>query len=267
MIRLRARCAAAGSILLLLLGGCRSAEPASGGPDPRASDTLRVVVAPMNIPIRLAPDLEDAVDRVTQELILYLQSHGARVSVIYGSDAWSLWRESEAALAEERQQDPDATAVASVFSRALASETPFDLLVLPSLVYREARVVGRWAEWDGVRRRVRFRVRSEVPVGRADLLPGPVDATDRGTTAQLTPDYRGQITGISLHALVFTPQGVGVLQGLGGLDLIYDAVQRPSGSGEFSLLRLQSDLLGDQGHVREGVAHALEPLLDPSRGR
>ncbi len=258
---------AAAAAILLFVTGCRSAEPRLGEVDGGAPGGLRVVVAPMNLPIPLSPDLEDAVDPVTKELIRYLKAHGARVSVIFESDAWSLWRDAAAAVQQGRQGEPDLAAVASVFSRALAAETPFDLLLLPSLVYREAKVTGRYAQWDGVRRRIRFRIRSGVPLGRAQPIPDPVDTTDRSTAGPVAPDYRGQITGLSLHALVFTPQGAGVFQGFGGLDLVHDTVQKREGSGESSFLRLHAQLLDDQDHVREGIALALDPYLAQSRSQ
>jgi hypothetical protein len=233
-----------------------------GGPG-----SLRVVVAPMNLPIQLPPDLEDAVDPVTKELIRYLKAHGARVSTIFESDAWSLWRDAAEAVQEGREGEPDLAAVASVFSRALAGESRFDLLLLPSLVYREAKVTGRHAQWDGVRRRIRFRVRSGVPLGRAQPIPDPVDSSDRSTAGPVVPDYRGQITGLSLHTLIFTPEGTGVFQGFGGLDLVHDTVQRREGAGESSFLRLHSQLLDNPEHVREGIALALDPYLAQSRAQ
>lgn len=262
----RAGRAAAAAILLVAVG-CRSAEPRVAETDPEGSGNLRFLVAPMNLPIQLSPDLEDAVDPVTRELIRYLRAHGARVSMIFESDAWSLWRDAAEAVQRGREGEPDLAAVASVFSRAIAEETSFDLLLLPSLVYREAKVTGRYAQWDGVRRRIRFRIRSGVPLGRAQPIPDPVDSTDRSTSGPVAPDYRGQITGLSLHALVFTPQGIGVFQGFGGLDLVHDAVQKREGSGESSFLRLHSQLLDDEEHVREGIALALDPYLAQSRSQ
>ena len=256
---------AAAAAILLLTAGCRGLEPRVVELDRGGTGTLRVVVAPLNLPLQLALDLEDAVDPVTQELIRYLQQNDARVSVIFAPDAWALWRDSTAAVQKKGSDPPDVAAVASVFSRSLANEADFDLLVFPSLVYRDARVMGRHAHWDGVRRRIRFRIPSGVPIGRAQSIPDPLDPTDLGGSP--APEYRGQITGLSLHALVFTPEGRGVFQGFGGLDLVHDTVQKREGSGDDSFLRLHSKILGNTEHVREGIALALGPYLVQSRSR
>ena len=258
---------AGATAILLLSAGCRSPQPRVVDLDRGGAGTLRVVVAPLNLPIQLAPDLEDAVDPVTQELIRYLQAHDGRVSVIFGPDAWNLWRDSAEALQKGREEPPDLAAVASVFSRALSKESDFDLLVLPSLVYRDARVTGRVAQWDGVRRRIRFRIRSAAPRGSAPSIADPVDSSNLSVAEPVAPDYRGQITGLSLHALVFTPEGRGVFQGFGGLDLVHDTVQKREGSGDDSFLRLHAKLLDNPEHVREGIALALDPYLVQSRSQ
>jgi hypothetical protein len=253
---------AAAAAILLVSAGCRSPGPRVVGHDRGAAGGVHVVVAPMNLSLQLSPDLEDVVEPVTQELIRYLQAHDARVSVIFAPDAWTLWRDSAAAVQEGRKEAP---AVAAVFSRMLAAETDFDLLVLPSLVFRDAQVSGRVAQWDGVRRRIRFRLRSGIPLGRTQPIPDPLVATDRSAVGPGAGDYRGQITGLSLHALVFTPEGRGLFQGFGGLDLVHDTVQKRDGSSDSSFLRLRTKLLDDADHVREGIALALDPYLVQSR--
>jgi hypothetical protein len=193
------------------LAGCSS--PASR-PRPLefghgAPGSARVVVAPLNLAVQLAPDLEDAVDPVQNEVIRYLQRQGVRVAVIWDPDAWTLWRDAEAAVQKSRHSPPELAQVASVFSHELANHADYDLIVFPSLVYRDARVEGRIAQWDGVRRRIRFRARSGAAIGRAQPIPDPVVSTDRGANT-VVPQWRGRITGLSLHALVFTPEGRGV---------------------------------------------------------
>jgi hypothetical protein len=221
----------------------------------------------MNLAVPLAPDLEDAVEPVDAELIRYLQARGARVAVIWPPDAATLWRDSVAALQAKRDGPPPFAAAASVFSRALAGHADYDLLVLPSLVFRDAEVMGRFAHWDGVRRRIRLRVRSGSPLGRAQPIPDPMVSTDRGSAGPVTPEWRGHITALSIHALVLTPEGRGVFQGFGGLDLVHDPVKEREGSPDQPMLHLQSSVLRSSAHVREGVALALDPYMEKSRSR
>jgi hypothetical protein len=247
--------------------GCHPAKPRLHPLESGSASALRIVVAPMNLAVPLWPDLEDAVEPVNDELIRYLQESGFRVAVIWVPDATALWRDSAAAVQQEREEPPEFAEIAGVFSRLLAREAEFDLLVLPSLVFREAEVQGRFAQWDGVRRRIRFRASSAAPVGRAQPFPDPFNSTDRSAPGPLNPEWRGRITGLSVHALLITPQGSAVYQGLGGLDLVHDAIRSSGGSGVESSLRLQHRLLEDSEHVREGISLALRSYLAESLAR
>ena len=74
--------------------------------------------------------------------------------MIWPDDARGLWRDSMLAIQGSGSGAPDLEAAAGVLVRALSEHADFDLLLMPSLVYRKARVTGRHAHWDGVRRRV-----------------------------------------------------------------------------------------------------------------
>jgi len=209
----------------------------------------------MNLAIPLGADLADAAESVQWELIRYLQAHGARVAVIYAPDASALWRETEEALSPPGSDRPPPEAIASAFARAVEAESPYDRLVMPSLVYRDARVEGRVAQWDGVRRRIRF-----VPGLPEAATPDVVQAMENRIEASPSSrEVRGKITGLSFHTLVFDGQGKLVFQGLGGLDLVH--VVREGKGAEGSSLRLQPQLLADAANVREGIAVALDPYL------
>ena len=250
-----------------LAAGCRSPQTRALEFGSGAAGSTRVVVAPLNLPVQLSPDLEDAVDPVSAEMIRYLQGRGTRVAVIWAPDAWSLWRDSTAALQASGRPAPDIAEVAATFSHSLADHADYDLIVFPSLVYRDARVTGRFAQWDGVKRRIRFRARTGVAVGRAQAVPDPLFSKEQSADAGEVPGWRGRITGLSLHTLVFTPEGRAVYQGFGGLDLVHDAVQQSEGSPEPPVLQLHPNLLENADHVREGVALALDPYLVKQRAR
>jgi hypothetical protein len=247
-VRTAHRTRARGPLIAALAGlivwglGCGNLQPPASrwDDDGSAAGSLRVVVAPLNLALRLAPDLEDAVEPVAEEIIRYLQSHGAKVAVIWPPDAWSLWRDSMAAIQRSEGLTLDLETAARVFVRALTEHADFDLLVMPSLVYREARVLGRSARWDGVLRKI--SVGTRTPTG----------------ASVVAAEWRGRITALSLHAPVFTPDGRRVFQGWGGLDLVHDAVLDREGNPGRSFLRLQRQLLENAEHVREGVALALE---------
>jgi len=244
---------------LVVVAACRAPQARVVDVSRGAPGAARVVVAPMNLALRLATDLEDAVDPVSRELVRYLQAHRVRVATVDPADAWEVWREVGAAIEKKTEQPPRLEAVASAFARVLARETSYDVLVIPSLIFRDAKVEGRFAEWDGVRRRIRFRVRTPASGGGVDPAPDP-------SWQHLPGEWRGKITGLSLHVLLFAPAGRPVFQGFGGLDLVHDAIQEREASVDPSL-RLQRELLDEPQHIREGVALALDPYVVSRRAR
>src|SRR5262249_4856725 len=86
------RIGAALAAIALLAAACRTSSPRMVEVGGGAAGATRVVIAPMNLAVPLAQDLEDAVDPVTWELIRYFQKHSARVAVIWAPDAAALWR-------------------------------------------------------------------------------------------------------------------------------------------------------------------------------
>lgn len=246
---------------------CQTAKPRMLEFERGEAQGLRVVVAPMNLAVPLSPDLEDAVEPVTDELLRYLRSLGTRVAVIWTPDASVLWRDAALAVQKDSEEPPEFGKVAGVFARLLSREAEFDLLLLPSLLFREAEVKGRFAQWDGVRRRIRVRATAVAPVGRAQSSADPLNSTERSVAGPVTPEWSGHITGLSLHALLFTPEGHAVFQGLGGLDLVHDAVRSTDGLKSDAFLQLQGRILEDPEHVREGISLALEPYLSESPAR
>jgi hypothetical protein len=229
--------------LIVSSAGCGSVQSGlvrweDGG---SSAGSVRVAVAPLNLAVPLPRDLEEAVEPVQVEIIRYFQSNGARVAVIWPADARWLWQSSMLAVNSSESDAPGLETAARAFVRALDEHADFDLLVMPCLVYREARVIGRHAQWDGVRRRLHLHAR-----------------TVTGENPH-TRDWKGRITGLSLHALVFTPEGRRVSQGWGGIDLVHDMVLVKGENSSRSFLRLQQQLLENPEHVREGVALALEP--------
>jgi hypothetical protein len=238
------------------LAGCAGKAPLLVEPQGGAASegAPRIVLAPLNVGVELPADLEDAVPIVEAALIRDLQSRGARVAVIYPPDAAALWRASIVAAGPKAQEAGDLRAVAAAFARTLSESETYDALLVPSLALRPAKVSGRTAQWDGVRRRITVRQESTgnpaSPAADAPIL------SDEGVA--LSREWQGRISGLSLHVLAVRPGLRRVLEHWGGLDLVHDAVS-VEGSGT-SRLRLQRDLLADPANVSEGVALALDPV-------
>ena len=121
------------------------------------------------------------------------------------------------------------------------SDFGLDYVLLPSVVYREARVRGRIASWDGVRRRVTPR--------RA-----------RGASeSHYFHEWGGGMSGLSLHVRVYEPDGRRVHEGWGGLDLTHDPVRVGNTMAAWNVPH--ANPLDDPEHVRQGLELALGAYL------
>jgi hypothetical protein len=164
--------------------------------------------------------------------------------VVQRDDALRAWSDA-VRLLEDRIADPSERleAAAAVFTHVLRDQGTFefDSLVFPSLVFRDARVRGRIAHWDGVRRRLHVR-------------------TARGVSPYpFFRSWEGEIEGLSLQVAVYEPDGRQIFQGWGGLDLTHDPVV--VGASIAPTMLPQVRILENVEHVREGVARALGPYM------
>jgi len=217
-----------------LLPGCTSL---STGPErPQAASARRLLVAPLNLALRLPEDLERTVDSVWPILLERGLARAEKVSILEASDAWELWR---GVLLEAQLRDaPELLTVLREFAREVGGQAEFDLLLVPSLVYREARFDGAVARWDGVRRRL-----------------AQSEERDRPDTTEWA--FSGEITGVSLHLLAFDSKGAQVAQGWGGLDLVHELRLE----GNRHTLELRARPFENPDHLREGVDRALDTCL------
>jgi hypothetical protein len=78
---------------------------------------------------------------------------------------------------------------------------------------------------------------------------------------------RGKVGAASLHVTLLRPDGSLAYEGLGGLDLVQDAKQERAWGGRWVFVEREI-LFGEPGHVREGVALAMErPIPVPANTR
>ena len=237
------------SALVLVLA---SLACAAGGGSPRSlvaggarDGADRVAVAPVNLSVGHAPELVVAEEIVHEALIDYLLGRRLTVGIVHRGDAERAWQEAVRTSEGETDSPEWLEGAASSFARTLRSQSDFafDYVLLPSVVYRKARVHGRIASWDGVRRRVTTR--------RA-----------RGASQEhYFEDWEGKFTGLSLHVSVYEPDGRQVYEGWGGLDLTHDPLVVGASMAAHPIP--QAEILGDPDHVREGVERALRPYVGP----
>jgi hypothetical protein len=203
----------------------------------------RVVVAPLNLAVRTPRELRGQQEPVWQELVQFLKTNNQQVSVLPTATANVVWEETLAEMVESDTRPELDVALAS-FARRLASQAPYDILVVPSLVLRRARVQGELARWDGVRRRLPTNV------------PAEYDGIDLGAFSVSKRGFRGTVDAASLHVMMLDSSGEPVFDGLGGLSLIQEADRK--GEDRPWTLALRDDPFDIPDHLREGIGLAFE---------
>jgi hypothetical protein len=228
---------------------CATPGPEAGTSLPR---TRRVAVAPLNLGLRTPPELRGSEAPVWTEILRYLGTQDRTLAVVDASDAVELWS-TAAAEVERSGAELEPRAVAARFAQLLTAHADYDILVMPSLAVRRARIGGHHAWWDGARREL--PVRSPVPIAPADGLGG---VTISG--------YRGSIAAASLYVAILGPDGASLYEGLAGLDVIQEVArgERPRGGSEWTLAP-RRDSFADAAELREGVERAFARPLSAQR--
>jgi hypothetical protein len=230
---------------------CASARTAG---EEQAETTLRserVLLAPFNLALRPPKELQDVDEPVRHELLRYFQAQDRQPTVIAPIDAELLWMESIAEL-EQSGTKLDLPTASAHFARRLGEQVDYGLLLMPSLVLRSARVHGRHAYWDGVRRRLRVR---------ATPMHGPIIEIGLPGHNPGVWGLSGRISAASFHVAVLDTAGRFLYQGLGGLDVLQEATLDQRAPGETWQLVSRESPFADAEAVREGIALAFEREL------
>lgn len=214
---------------LVLLAACATSvpshdyaiEPGQEG----APRVTSVLLAPMNAFSGIPEELEEGANRAFAATRGYLEEHGKAVRTVSLFE----FRRTASGVASKTGQD-DELAFRRDLVAALRESHEFDVLVLPDLAIRPAKLASRSVRWDGVRRRA----------------PGPP-----------TYVWEGSTTAASLHVRVVGSDGTQLFEGIGGLDVLFEPNIREE------RMVLIEGLLSDPEHLREGVRVAFHPYLAP----
>jgi hypothetical protein len=210
-----------------------------------AQDHLsRFVLAPMNLAVRPPAELGDT-DAVWNGLLSYFQRQDRQVALLSPASAERLWREANRNLDTSDRKAALRTA-SERFARGLAKHREYDALVVPSLVVRPARMHGRYAWWDGVRRL--------VPNGSRVINTG-LREVSYPMNSNTVIGLSGKIAAASIHVSLYRPDGSLIGEAVGGLDIIQEARRDDTGKWVFEL---RSDPFANAEHLREGVEIAFE---------
>ncbi len=227
------------------------APPASAAD---ASDVLgsgRVVLVPPNLGVRATAEVEPGVEPVWRELLSHFAAQGQPATALERHSAAALW--NEVMLEVRSQPNPDVYQAYALFARRIADQVDYSAIVFPSLVTRAARVQGRTAAWDGVRRHLALAGRETV---------GSVPGSDLIVASS---GVRGEIAAASLHVAVLSPDGELRFEGAGGLSVLQQLDELQHVRGDQVAVELRQDAFADAGELREGVEAAFRRPLPASR--
>ncbi len=203
-----------------------------------APGTMRFAVLPTNALLPVSPDLSGALGRVFGRITRYLSVQGRERRAVEPSHTRELWLASVAEVDESDALAHDFSQAIVVFTRKLSESTAFDALVVPSLVYREARLQNLRVKWDGAVRRIRSGE------DEARMVPESFTAT---------------VPAVSLHLMIFDASGELIFENYGGIDLAHAFSLEPK-TGELVAL-LRDAVLAESRWLNEGVELAFEPYL------
>lgn len=242
-------------ILLLVAAALLSLPTAALAEPVRSdSDSGRVVLVPLNLAVRAAPEVEPGIDPVWEELVRYFEAREPRVASLARDSATDLWK---AAASEPEARDGagkrNVYAAYAHFARRVAQQVEYDSIVIPSLVMRAAKARGQRATWDGVHRIV------DTP--RAAIA----GFETQGNVNLAVNGIRGNIGAVSLHVAVLTPEGELRFEGTGGLALLQRPALTPEEGGNGVRLTPKSEPFDDRNALREGIESAFVRPLPGSR--
>lgn len=236
-----------GSTLVLfatLLVGCASPSSRSAAPKDNFVSTAYVAPEKNALVVLIPPTETDALgakgERILrQELLRQLTGLGYRVAQLDEQNYRTMWAHELAAAgglydATTGKARPQAyNAAMGSLAAKVCGELKCKLLIHPSLVPRPAQLLGRHAEWDGLRR----------------ILP--VNYGKGGTTYS----FQGGATGISVELIGASAAGEIVFKTLGGASLPHVV------NAYDSRFDVRNDLFTSNTEVGEGVEIALTPLF------
>lgn len=208
-----------------------------------------VGLLPLNVLVALPSELDAGRGRVEAEIRDHLEECSVRTQLFGIREARKLWSE----VAGDGAETSDAQI--GEYVRRLHARRPFDVLVAPNLVFRDARIQysTQNAIWDGVKR--------PLEVVGHHHMSGSVYTDSK---------MMGEISAVSLYLVAFDPDGTRIFESYGGLDLVHEAKlgteyhydnnrhRYPVATVEF---RLKNRRLDDEEELQEGVAMAFHPFL------
>jgi hypothetical protein len=204
------------------------------------------LILPCNVTVPVPGILENTTGDVLGALVGFLRDRGDSIELLSPNRAHELWRASVAEVEGSTTLTHDYKSAVQVFVSRVRELASFDVLIMPSVVYRDTEVKAkqRQVKWDGVIRRYRV-----------------INYSEKAKKTQLATSIAPVIPGVSLHLVLFSPDGTSIFEKYGGIDLSHDVDLKRSEITMTSDLAFRERLLRDAEYLREGIAVAFDPYL------
>jgi hypothetical protein len=204
------------------------------------------MVLPINLTIKTPPEFNPLLNDMFGAIAGYIRDRGDTIETLSRKEATAQWAASIIEVKESEALENNFESAMRAYVTHLAETRSFDAVISPSIVYRTTKTRDRRVKWDGVFRKMKI-----------------VNLSDEAKNKGLARSLSVEIAGVSLHVMVFSPDGDLIFQKYGGLDLVHDVDMAGT---EFTMnprLSLKEDLLKDSDRVSEGFGVAFEPYLPP----
>jgi hypothetical protein len=244
--RTRARIHQTSLVIALSIAGCLGSSNALLPGNEGAPGVKHFLVCAPNTAIELPIELRGLTAVLREQVDAYLQFQGREARWLDLLESKQLWDQAVSAAKEKGAVERAPV----LFAEEVARRYAFDVIVMPSILLHETRVMDGSGQWDGVSR--------QMKVVNSPVRPpsGVISTLAQGIA---TGGVRGDVMVTSVHVLVFSRTGERIFEGRGGFGFVHDIDLSPALRGRFQYqLR---DLTHDIDEIREGIAIAFDPYL------
>jgi hypothetical protein len=202
------------------------------------------MVLPVNLTIKTPPEFSPVLDDMFGAIAGYIRDRRNTLETFSRKEATARWAASIIEVKKSEALEDNFETAMRVYVEHLAKARSFDAVIAPSIVYRTTKSRDRTVKWDGVFRKMKV-----------------VNLSDQAKNKGLARALTVEISGVSLHVMVFDSDGDLIFQRYGGLDLAHDIDMT---GAEYTMapgLLLKEDLLKESDHLSEGIGVAFDPYL------
>lgn len=215
---------------------------------PPVDQIKTAVLMPLNFDHTANASLQDGLKKLQLELATQLNAAGIETIEPRMSTVMGTWRmlvkqaNGESSTSNTALSGPNYLAAREELAKRMLKAHPADMVVMPTLLFREGRYSGTRLKWDSVKR--------------------PVVMTERATGAS-TAMIKGKDRATSVRITLFDREGHRVFERHGGIEpMTRYSMNDAFYFSEFQMKsKLRDDLFEDPWMITDGVRIALEPWL------